>query len=215
MELFDILRKRSHAQREFDIVGRSIVEAQAFFDQCAKARAERVDRRKEDLLRFATIFLSFLGIAGFIVSVADGGDSWLKSVLIRAMAGLAGEDPLKEWRYELAAYVTVVILAALARLGIFRLPGQERAEGVGQLWLSGGIGLALLAPFMVSNVANFGGGASLAVILPLGVGWMVTQARPNVLKGARREFHAAWLLMTLLIGGLAFMTSMHALDATH
>lgn len=213
IELYDLLRGASQAQRELRIVGESIERGEAFLGQRENDRAVRLERRKEDLIRFIALAGTFAGLAGLYLALVTSADgSWLKSALGAAHAGLwnGTQGALLEWRFEVAAYGTMAIMVLVARLGLLRLPGQERARPVKRRLLAAGLALSLAAPWIVQGMASGATmQAALAVLLALASGLLVARARPEVLRGARREYHAGWLLMASLVGLITAMAGLH------
>ena len=130
VELYDLLRGASHAQRELGVVGESIERAEAFVDQQARNREGTLENRKEDRVRFIATVLPVLGLGGLLLKMLGAErPSGLEAILQNAINRTLGSGAALVWRYELAAYAMMATLLVLGLLGAVRTPQAEKGQG--------------------------------------------------------------------------------------
>jgi hypothetical protein len=218
VELYDLLRNASHAQRELQIVGDSIERAEAFFDQQARDRTDQLERRKEDMVRFVAVIVPVLGLGGLILSMLTVDQpsglarllqDWVNARLIHA----AGESGAQTWAYEIAGYTILVALLSLGAFGVLRtplpefIPGEKRPS---RFYFLPAAVIALMAPFLTHAISTSGARIFVLLLCTAAVAGLIWAALPDARQGGRKARKAVRWLATAAIAALTLIAGWHA-----
>jgi hypothetical protein len=139
IELFELMRKQSRAGQEYQLIAAEIARTDRLLARLATEEVQRQDRARTRMRDWLTQMAALIGGIGIsaaiinddalptVVAFANRFAEWVGLTVTPGMPE-AFKLPVQEWRFQLAALATSVLVMALMGFGQIQMPGANREK---------------------------------------------------------------------------------------